>query len=171
MLGEYKREFGIAYGQHRSDACRQRSIVQGAREEFFDLFFCNADVLQDVLCDLSLVMDDLSLQFAGDMLGAQYCSRCGDKTDGDIRYLRLSCLYELFESDIHGLRVADPLSHIGGYTIGVCKGCRAEWITSLTRWFKTPRSPDIDSDGIRSCSVGTPEYEAFIAEWKAAANR
>jgi len=155
LLREYKHEWNAV---QRSNFRQALANVQAAREALFISFFRNVPREDGDNVGVHLPQ---WIEY-GDLLGEEYCSRCEARTGGDIRFLRLSCFYDLFEADVHGLRESDDR----GFTIGICKGCRAEWIQSLATWFNTKRNPDIDSDGIRCVREGTPEYDAFIAAWK-----
>lgn len=62
------------------------------------------------------------------------CQRCGEEGQ-DRRTLWMACLYDMNELDIP-FEIIDVGTR-GFYTIKVCKGCRADWMTVIQKWFNT----------------------------------
>lgn len=68
----------------------------------------------------------------------QTCSRCGEHTDGDIRYLRMSCLYDMAEIGIKELKFNEQHNN---YILPICKECRGNFMfTLLPNWFYQKRN-------------------------------
>jgi hypothetical protein len=153
LYRQFEREYETVWRHHieahEMDVVNANSYIQLLRERVFDAILSSHDH----------TYGELSIE---------RCSRCQKPTHGDVRYLRLACFYAMHEYQIIGLRYQPSERQ---YVIGVCKGCRHEWLTSLRDWFNTPRDPTIDTDGIRAVAAGTPEYDKFVAQWKAAATR
>ena len=66
-------------------------------------------------------------------VGTQRCSRCGEHTYGDIRYLRMSCLYDMSEIKIKELIFNEQANN---YILPICKDCRSDFMFKcLPDWF------------------------------------
>jgi len=70
---------------------------------------------------------------------SEKCTKCKEETNGDIRYLRMKCLYDMNELNI-------PFEEDQGlFIIGVCKRCRGDWMQAIENWFNEPVKEDSDS--------------------------
>lgn len=74
------------------------------------------------------------------------CIKCGN-TEGDLRTLRMWCLYEMNELGLPFSK--EKFERMEFYTLRVCKRCRADWMKAIKDWFNTPRqSEDSCESGI-----------------------
>lgn len=69
------------------------------------------------------------------------CQRCKESTE-DIRFLAMACGYDMNELPIPFND--DPI----GFTLNVCKDCRAQWMESIVEWFKNPKKYETCGSGI-----------------------
>lgn len=96
------------------------------------------------------------------------CTRCKSE-EGDLRTLYHACLYQMEELGIpfDQVIIADRTF----YTIRVCKICRAEWLTSIKRWFDIPLIKIENHTGVYIRKLGgtfeaTPEEVVALIEEK-----
>lgn len=86
------------------------------------------------------------------------CSRCGDRTDGEIRYLRISCFYNMKEINIKELK--HDKEH-QSYVIGVCKDCRHKFMFDfLPKWFYDTKQDDVRM--VQNRAVQPEEMDSFL---------
>ncbi len=87
------------------------------------------------------------------MSDLEKCQKCGDEHD-DLRTLWMGCFYDMnelelpfkMETIIDASNCNKP-HHL--YTLHVCKGCRADWMTTIKIWFDMPtRKPVSPGTGI-----------------------
>lgn len=84
------------------------------------------------------------------------CQKCNEEHD-DLRTLWMACFYEMMELNIPfemetiiegGVYDGHPNQSHNFYTLRVCKGCRADWMTTIKIWWDAPLKKE------KSCGSG-----------------
>lgn len=87
------------------------------------------------------------------------CSRCKQKTFGDIRYLKISCFYNMEELDIKELKFDKEHQE---YVLAICKDCRHDFMfNALQSWFYKPR----DKITVQNMQIHRSQFDNFVKEF------
>jgi hypothetical protein len=94
-----------------------------------------------------------------DQRNKEQCSKCGEKTYGDIRYIRVSCFYNMSEIGINELKFNREDNN---YVLPVCKDCRHDFMFNFfPKWFYQKRNPDIQ----QNAAVKPEQMEKFLNDF------